>query len=288
VSDHRSGVVAILGLPNAGKSTLLNRWVGERLAIVTPKPQTTRSRILGILSQPGAQALLLDTPGLVRGGRGALDEPMRKAVAGAAQDADVALLLVDLGRGWRDTHAELVELVGKTPLVAVGTQLDRNRDAAWPPPELAGRPSFRISARTGEGCDALLADVLARLPEGPPFYPEDQLTDRPMRFLAAELVRESAFRGLGDELPYGVAVEVLEYDESRPGLVRIRANLIVARESHKGMVVGAGGSKIKEIGTRAREAIQELVGEKVHLELWVKVEPGWMKQRKRLKAFGYV
>ena len=280
-------MVALLGLANAGKSTLLNRWLGEKLAIVTAKPQTTRGRLLGILSRPGAQLLLLDTPGLVPGRRGALDQSMGAAVREAAADCDVALLLVELGRGWQPAHEALLALAAGRPVLLVGTKADLRPGAPWPPPEAGDRPSFRVSAATGEGCPALLEAVVARLPEGPALYPEDELTDRPLRFLAAELVREAAFEALAEEVPYGVAVEVESFDESRPDLVRIAANLLVERESHKRIAVGAGGAKVREIGTRARRELERLVDRHVHLALRVVVEPDWARRPKRLKSLGY-
>jgi GTP-binding protein Era len=218
----------------------------------------------------------------VEGERHALDAAMRRSVEESARDCDVALLLVDLGRGWRPVHDEMVALARGGTVLRVGTQCDRP-----PRPDDPGEYDFRISARTGEGCDALLEAVVARLPEGPPYYAEDELTDKPLRFLAAELVREAAFQCLGEEIPYGVAVEVEEFDESRADLVRIRARVLVDRESHKRIVIGAGGRTIKEIGSRARRRLEALLGVQVHLELWVKPEPGWAKRPQRVKALGY-
>jgi len=288
---HRAGVVALLGLPNAGKSTLMNRLVGERLAIVTHKPQTTRSRILGIVTREGGQALLLDTPGVHRG-QGALHESMQKAVDEALDDCDVACLLVDLARGWEVRHDELrerLEAKRKTWLL-VGTKRDLPVAEGRPwPPAVAGAPDavFRVAADRGQGTRELLDALFARLPVSPPFYPADEITDRPLRFLAAERVREAAFQELADELPYELAVEVEEFDESRPEITRIRANLLVRRASQKAIVIGVGGRQIKAIGTRARKSLEKFMEGRVHLELWVKVDPSWFKKRKRVSSLGY-
>lgn len=288
--SHRAGVVAILGRPNAGKSTLLNALLGEKLAIVTPKPQTTRSRILGIHTIPGAQILFVDTPGLHASER-TLNAALNEQVEAVADDCDVALLLVDLTASWGDDHRALRDRIAArgVPVIAVGTQLDRPgaREApGWPPDGVDA--ALRVSARTGEGLDALVRAVVERLPESPPLYPEDELSDRPLRFLVAELVREAAFEELEQEVPYAVAVEVETYDESRPDLHRIRANLIVERASQKQIVIGRGGARIKSIGIRARREIERLVGTRVHLELWVKVEPRWTRKPARIKSLGYV
>jgi GTP-binding protein Era len=287
---HRSGVVALLGRPNAGKSTLMNRLLGEKLAIVGARPQTTRSRILGILTRPDAQLLLLDTPGLHAGG-GALNRALQRQAAEAAADCDVALLLVDPREGFGEDQAALLgAVIGRgTPAVVAATKLDlaEARRAAWPPPgteAACARP--RISARTGEGLPALLDALVEQLPEAPPLYPEDQLSDRPLRFLVAELVRESASEALAQELPYALAVEVVAFEEDRD-ITRIRANLLVERASQKRIVVGSGGAVIKQIGVRARREIERLLGARVHLELWVKPEPRWARSPKRLKSLGY-
>lgn len=288
--DHRAGVVALLGLPNAGKSTLLNRLLGEDLAIVTRKPQTTRSRILGVLTRPGAQLLLYDTPGLQRGSD-ALSGSMREAVDAVARDCDVALVLLDPARGWRPAHGDLLERVsagGGQPLL-VGTHVDVPEAAAapWPPEPAGGIPAFRVSGRTGTGVEALLDAVVARLPAAPPFYAEDALTDRPLRFMVAERVREAAYQELSQELPYAVAVEVRAFDGSRKDRVHIEADLIVERATQKRIAIGAGGRMVKAIGTRARRAIEPLVGRPVHLALFVKVEPHWARHARRVRALGY-
>jgi len=288
---HRSGVVALLGRPNAGKSTLLNRLLGEKIAAVTHKPQTTRSQLLGVLTRPHAQLLLLDTPGLHEGTK-PLDVAMREAAERACRDCDVAVLLVDPVRGFDALHARwLAELAARrVPVLLVATKIDREEAAAapWPPPEAsAASEALRVSARSGDGVDALLDAIEARLPEGPAHFPADQLTDRPLRFLAAELVREAAFLELEQELPYRLAVEVIEYDESDPALTRIRANLLVERDSQKPIAIGRGGEKVRAIGVRARREIEALVGHQVHLELRVKVDPTWAKKPNRLKSLGY-
>ena len=290
-SGHRAGFVAILGAPNAGKSTLLNRLLGEKLSIVTSKPQTTRSRILGILSRPEAQVLLLDTPGLHESSK-PLNTALNEAVEEALGSCDLALLLVDRQRGWGPVQDQLFAELGRArkPVIVVGTKCDlvRRRGVEWPPRAAASADAVMdASGVTGEGVEALLAQVVQRLPVSPPLYPEDELTDRPLRFLAAEEVREAAMECLGQELPYTLAVEVIAFDESRPDLTVIRANVLIARNSQKRIVVGKGGERIRAIGTRARPAIERLVGGRVHLALFVKVDPLWLKNAKRIEALGY-
>jgi GTP-binding protein Era len=289
-APHRAGVVALLGRPNAGKSTLLNRILGEKLAIVTAKPQTTRSRILGIWSEPRAQVLFVDTPGFHEGGK-PLNRALNALVDEVVDDCDVALLLIDPVLGADAGHLGQLERLRArgAPVLAVATRCDdpARRRAPWPPSELGELTSLRTSGATGEGVAELLEAVVARLPEGPRLYPEDDLTDRPLRFLAAELVREAAFEHLEQEVPYGVAVAIRSFDESRPDLVHIRADLLVERASHKGIVLGRGGAGIKRIGSAARRELEALLGRKVFLELWVKCEPGWPKRPNLLKSLGY-
>jgi GTP-binding protein Era len=291
-APYRCGVVALLGLPNAGKSTLFNRLLGRKLAIVTPKPQTTRGRLLGILTLERAQFLLLDTPGL-HAGKGELHASMQRAAAAAAENCDLALLLVDSTRGWQPAHAVAAASLRRLrkPWLLVGTKCDKPRSAevSWPPGEVQSGPPVLLSAKSGLGVGALVEAISGRLPPGPPLRADDELTDRPLRFLAAELVREAVFQQLQEELPYAIAVEVDEYDEStRPDLVRIRANLLVRRRSQKGIVIGSKGEQIRRIGTEARREIERLLERRVHLELWVKVEPRWPDLRGRVEALGYV
>lgn len=288
---HRAGFVALLGAPNAGKSTLLNHLLGEKLAIVTAKPQTTRSRILGIWSREDAQILLVDTPGLHDSSK-PLNVALNDAVADAVRSCDLALLLVDRRRGWGEIQQQLfdaLEYAGK-PVIVIGTKADlpRRKGVEWPPRAVASAEAILdVSALTGEGIEALIEQVVVRLPESPPLYPEDELTDRSLRFLVAEQVREVATECLGQELPYTLAVEVTSFDERRADLAVIRANLLVARNSQKRIAVGKGGEMIRRIGTQARPAIERIVGRKVHLELFVKVDPKWLKSPKRIESLGY-
>jgi GTP-binding protein Era len=288
---HRAGFVAILGPPNAGKSTLLNRLLGEKLAIVTKKPQTTRSRILGIMTVPGAQLMLVDTPGLHESTK-QLNVALNKAVGEAVKDCDLAVLLVDRTQGWSDAHDRLAEQLQarSTPMIVVGTKCDLRGDPAleWPPAAASGAAAcVSISGLTGEGVASLLEAIIAELPVSPPLYPDEELTDRPLRWLCAELVREAVFVCLQRELPYSMAVEVVSFDESRPGLVEIHANLLVERDSQKRIVVGTRGAMVKRIGSRARRPIERLVGCQVNLQLFVKIDPKWLKNAKRIEELGY-
>lgn len=290
MAETRAGFVALLGPPNVGKSSLLNALLGQRLAIVSPRPQTTRSRILGILPRGDAQILFLDTPGRHRGGR-PLNTSLNAIVDEVARDCDVALLLADRSRGWSDVHDELaaaLAAIGRTPLV-VWTKCDLPPAAA---PDARAIPAFAerallVSARRGTGLEALLDAIVAQLPPSPPLYADDDLTDRPLRFLCAELIREAAMGLLSEELPHAIAVEVVAFEEGGGRATRIRADLLVERDSQKRIVVGQGGQKIKQIGIRARQAIEALVGAKVHLELFVKVDPQWSKSARRMQELGY-
>jgi GTP-binding protein Era len=277
----RTGVVALLGRPNAGKSTLLNRLLGQKLAIVTAKPQTTRSRILGILNVPGAQLILLDTPGLHEASR-PLNRALNAIAEDVAEDCDVAVLLVDPRAGW-DAGLEALRAriaARGRPVIVVATKSDLGAPV---PPEC----ELSVAGATGAGLDALVARLVPLLPESPRLYDPEQVTDRSLRFLAAEEIREAIFEELEEELPYAIAVEVESFDESKPDGVRIRATLWVERDSQKPIVLGAGGARIKSIGQRARKAIAELVERPAHLSLWVKVDPRWAKKPKRLAALGY-
>lgn len=289
--EYRAGFVALLGPPNAGKSSLLNALLGERLAIVTAKPQTTRSRILGILPRPGAQLLFLDTPGRHQSPK-RLNQTLNAVVDEVARDSDVALLLVDRVAGWTEIHDELAEALRRQgrPVIVVGTKSDlrRAKEQPWPPAEApTDWPALVISARDAEGLDALLEAIEEKLPISPPLYGEDELTDRSVRWLCAEMIREALFELLDQELPYSMAVEVLRFDESDPRTLKISANVLVQRDSQKRIVVGRGGAMIKKIGIRSRAAIEGWLERRVHLELFVKVDPTWIKSGRRLEELGY-
>ncbi len=291
-SAFRAGFVALLGPPNVGKSSLLNAILGQRLAIVSAKPQTTRSRILGILPRQNAQLLFLDTPGRHKSPK-KLNEALNSIVENVARDCDVACLLVDRAVGWSDVHDELAAALSaqRRPTLVVGTKSDlpRARGNDWPIASAPDDwPACTVSARKGDGIEELLDAIVEVLPVSPALYGEDELTDRPMRWLCAEMIREGVFEMLDQELPYSMAVEVLSYDESNPKLLKIGANLLVERDSQKRIVVGRGGSMVKKIGIRARRAIEEWVGCQVHLELFVKVDPSWLKNGRRIAELGYL
>lgn len=297
----RFGHVVMLGPTNAGKSTLLNRLIGQKISIVSPKPQTTRNSISGIITQGDVQAVLLDTPGLHRQKRGIAPLLLRSAYAALAQ-ADVVLLILDAAQyarrieGLEKDLRPVVKAVGdgRLPVVIALNKADVVREKARLLPVLAAVAEalpaaelFPVSALTGLGVDALLAAVLARLPEGAHQFDPDEVSTAPVRFLAAEIVREKLFLALGEELPYSTAVTVEDWDEkSKPGLTKIRAAIHVARDSHKPMVIGKGGERIKDVGQKARADIEEMLGGQVFLELWVKVRPDWTDDQAFLRDLG--
>jgi GTP-binding protein Era len=283
----RAGIVTVVGKPNVGKSTLLNRIVGQKLSIVSPKPQSTRDRIVGIRTADDVQMVLLDTPGLLNP-RYALQAAMRAAALQALADADVVVYLADATEG-APPPLEVAAELGAPPAAPVLTTLNkcdaltREARAAL----AAAAPGARlISALTGEGVDELLADAAARLPESPFLYPDDEISIQTLRFFTAELIRETALEQLEDEVPYSVACSVEEFREDRSP-VYIRAVIYVERESQKRILIGAKGSRIRELGRAARVKIEELVGAPVYLDLWVKVLANWRRDARALERFGY-
>ncbi|PYD64030.1 GTPase Era [Gluconacetobacter entanii] len=289
----RCGFVAIVGAPNAGKSTLLNRMAGTKLSIVSPKAQTTRFRVLGILMRNNAQMLLVDTPGIFRPRR-MLDRAMVAAAWTGAEDADITLLIVDARAGLTEDVREIVSQLAQRNrrvwLVLNKTDLMK-RDALLPlTAELSGllpvEHVFMISARSGQGVDDLMDRMAAELPVGPYLYPEDDLTDLPDRLLAAELVREQIFLQTHEEVPYAATAETESFQERPDGSVRIEVTIYVARASHKAILIGERGSRIRSIGERARKELSRLLDRPCHLFLNVKERSGWDEERARLRAIG--
>lgn len=289
----RCGYVAIVGAPNAGKSTLMNRLTGAKLSIVSPKAQTTRFRVLGILMRAESQVLLVDTPGIFRPRR-KLDRAMVAAAWSGAADADVAILLVDAKSGLRDDVRAIAEqlrasgrrcwlVLNKTDLVTPASLLPLTASFT----ALAEfQETFMVSAQTGDGI-RLLADALAAVvPAGPWLYPEDDLTDLPDRLLAAETVREQIFMQTHEEVPYGATVETESFKDRRDGSVRIEVTIYVSRPGHKAILIGDKGSKVKTIGAKARQDLAGLLGRPVHLFLNVKERKGWDEEGARLRAIG--
>ena len=296
--SHRCGSVAVIGRPNVGKSTLVNALVGAKVSIVSNRPQTTRHRLLGIATVEGGQLLLVDTPGLHRGeGRfkaSAMSRVMNRAARGAVEDVDAALMVVEAGR-WdeEDTLVFNVLRDGGIPVVLAVNKVDRLKDKSALLPFLAQVSAGRdfaaihpVSALKRKGLEALVADLLKLVPEAPPVYAEDEITDRSQRFLAGELVREQLMRQLGDELPYATTVEIERFAEDGE-LLRIGAVVWVEREGQKPIVIGKGGTRLREIGSKARQHMERLFGRKVFLETWVRVREGWSDDEAALKAFGY-
>jgi GTP-binding protein Era len=289
----RCGFAAIVGVPNAGKSTLLNRLTGAKLSIVTPKAQTTRTRIVGILMRGETQILLVDTPGIFTPRR-RLDRAMVAAAWSGAHDADIVLLLVDARAGPTDAVRGIAAKLSRR---GGGVWLVLNKIDLVEPSKLlpltaalnAITPfaeTFMVSAANGDGLDRLLDALAAAMPEGPYLYPPDELTDLPDRLLAAEIVREQVFLQTHEEVPYATSVETENWRENKDGSVRIEATIYVARVAHKAILIGERGARIKEIGARARVELSRLLERKVHLFLNVKQRTGWDEEAARLRAIG--
>jgi GTP-binding protein Era len=301
--EHRSGFVAVVGKPNVGKSTLLNALLGQKIAIVSPKPQTTRNRLLGILTLErergdlaDAQIVFVDTPGIHQPLH-KLGEYMVGEAVRAIPDADVVLFLVDASHPPDDEDRQIADILHercREPVILVLNKADL-LDSAELKADRAQRfqalgeweEAIFTSALQGDNLDHLLGAAIARLPLGPRYYPEDQITDQQLRFMAAELVREQVLRHMRQEIPYSVAVVVDQFKERSPELTYISANVFVERDTQKGMILGQGGKMIKRIGRDARSEIERLLGTRVYLELWVKVRKKWRKDEKELQRLGY-
>ena len=288
----KAGFVNIFGRPNAGKSTLLNALIGEKMAIVSPKVQTTRHRIKAFLNNPGEyQIIFSDTPGIIDP-RYKLHERMMHAVKTALEDADLALLIVDANDNFEETSAIFEALKLKVPAIVVLNKIDAAANGKIAEAtEFFATKSYckkmvKISALQKVHLQKLLAEVLAFLPEGVPFYNEDDLSDMPTKFFVAELIREKIYHLYGDEIPYHSAVLINEFKE-KENIIKIQADIIVHRETQKAIIIGERGTMIREIGIQARQEIEAFVGQKVFLELFVKVRPKWRDNDNQLKEYGY-
>ena len=300
---QRSGAIAVIGRPNVGKSTLVNALVGAKVSITSNRPQTTRHRLLGIATFPHGQLLLVDTPGLHReqsrhGGK-AMHRAMNRAARGALEGVDAALLVIEAGR-WDDGDTLAYDAMreAKVPVVLVVNQVDRTKDKARLLPFLAEVSKDRdfasvhpVSALKRSGLEPLVQNLLGLMPIAPPMYGEDEITDKSQRFLAGELVREQLMRQLGEELPYATTVEIEKFEEEpspKAGVMyRIDAVIWVERDGQKAIVIGKGGERLREIGSRARQQMERLFDAKVFLQTWVRVREGWSDDEAALRALGY-
>ncbi|NNC84082.1 MAG: GTPase Era [Flavobacteriales bacterium] len=290
---HRSGFVNIIGSPNVGKSTLMNELVGEKLSIITSKAQTTRHRVFGIVNRPEYQIVFSDTPGLVNAAY-KLHEHMMSYVKTALKDADILIFMTD-GKEQKTNHEPTLETIRKMdhiPVLLLINKIDLHqqdhvmeRIAYWQE-QVPHAEVIPVSALHKFNIESVYERIIELLPEGPPYFDKDQLTDRPLRFFVSEIIREKIFQHYEKEIPYSTEVLVESYKEEE-GLVRIRALIMVERDSQKNIIIGKGGSMLKRVGTEARKDIEAFIGQKVYLETFVKVDKGWRSKENRLKYYGY-
>jgi len=294
MADFRCGFVALVGRPNVGKSTLLNTLLGQKVSIVTPKPQTTRHRILGIDTRADSQTIYIDTPGMHRNRKRALNQAMNRAASSSMVDADL-LVLVFEALHWTDEDQDVLDqaISSRRPMLAVVSKVDKvqPRSALMPVlQKMALRADFEeiipVSSHRGTNVETLRAALLARLPVGPPLYPEEQISDRSERFQVAEIIREKFMLRLHDEIPYGLTAEV-QAMESSDDLLRIAAIVWLERESQKAIVIGKGGAQVKACGTAARAELEQRFGSRVHLDLRVKVKEHWADREREIQNFGF-
>ena len=290
---HRAGRVALVGRPNVGKSTLLNRLVGSRISITSGRPQTTRQRVTGIVTRADAQIVFVDTPGFQREHQSALNRAMNRGVAAGLQDVDAVVWLVEALKYDRRDEVVADLLAGNAPVILAINKTDAVRDRKLLLPFIARLSGLRkfeaiipVSAEKGWQLTELLDVIVPLLPEGPPSYDEDDITTVSERFLAAELLREKLFRLLGDELPYASTVEI-DLFKQEGDMRRIHASIVVDKEGQKPIVIGKGGKQLKAIATQARRDMERLFGGKVFLEVWVKVKRGWAESESALKRMGF-
>lgn len=291
--SHKAGFVSIIGSPNVGKSTLMNELVGERMSIITSKAQTTRHRIMGIVNDEEHQVVFSDTPGVLDPNY-KLQESMMTAVSQSLADADVLLLVVDL-KERKLNNAEFLEKLKKvtTPMlilinkVDLGSQEDVEESVAFWNEQLPNAEILPISALHKLNTNLILKKIFSLIPASPPFYDKDQLTDRPMRFFVSEIIREKILLNYKKEIPYSVEIIVEEFKDEKK-IVKIRAVILVARDSQKGIIIGHQGSKLKKIGTESRKDLEEFIQKKVFLDLYVKVDKNWREKENKLKQYGYL
>lgn len=293
--DFKSGFVALFGAPNTGKSTLLNRLIGEKISITSRKPQTTRNRILGVLHQENAQLVFIDTPG-VHHGKNPLNTRIVEAAVSALGDVDIVLVMLDVSRPDPGAEGFVIEKIKehKRPVILALNKIDliRKEKLLSIIDQWSGVYPFHsivpVSAKHGTQVSELVETMKDLLPQGPPFFPEDTLTDAPERFITGELIRERVFRLTGQEIPYATAVTVESFKEDTgKRLIKIHATIHVERDSQKGMIIGKKGQKLKQIGEEARMQIEKLLGARVYLKLFVRVQKNWSKDTKALRKFGY-
>lgn len=291
-TKFHSGFITIVGRPNVGKSTLMNAMVGEKIAIVSSRPQTTRNRIMGVMTRPDWQIVFLDTPG-IHTPRTKLGESMMQSVKDAMDGMDGVLVLVDATQVGEHDRAIVRDMAGKkVPKVLAINKID-----LLPPEKLLGLiASFAdlgydaiipISAKTGDGLDDLTKQLATHLPEGPKYFPDDMMTDQPERLICAELIREKALQHLRDEVPHGIGVEMMGMEKMNDNFMEINATIYCERDAHKGIIIGKHGAMLKKIGEDARKDIEEFMGTKVFLQTWVKVKEKWRDSNSLLRNFGY-
>ncbi|MEK9791244.1 MAG: GTPase Era [Halieaceae bacterium] len=294
MTDKRCGVIAIVGRPNVGKSTLLNHLLGQKLSITSRKPQTTRNQVLGVRTDGHLQFIFVDTPGLHLGQSKAINQAMNKAASSALNGVDLILFLCDRAK-WTEEDEFVMSLIAQqsSPAALVVNKVDLIQDQSTLLPFIEGLSSrfefdavLPVSALRSRGLDELVKYLERHVPEGPHLFPEDQITDRSQRFLAAELVREKIIRQLGDELPYAAAVEIESFAEDDRGVLHIHALILVERDGQKKILIGESGDRLKSIGTSARKDMERAFDSKVMLKLWVKVKSGWSDDARALKTLG--
>lgn len=289
--SHKAGFVSIIGKPNAGKSTLMNALVGEKMSIITPKAQTTRHRIIGIINEPDYQIVFSDTPGVIKPNY-ALQEAMMSVVHGSLVDADIILLVTDIHEQYDES--DIIQKLQHTdsPVAVLINKIDKsseeevNAKIGYWEETLNPAAVFATSALHGYNVEAVMQFVLDHLPDHPPYYDKDALTDKPEKFFVSEIIREKVFKLYEKEIPYSTEVIIVSFKEEEK-ITRISAEIIVERDSQKNILIGTGGSMIKKVGTYARKDIEEFLGQKVFLEMFVKVIPDWRKRKNYLQRFGY-